>query len=762
MGFAITFYLSWSQLIPARGRKSAIHYELHVSSNYPRKGTKPQRKKECTLRKLTLEATLGALLHDMEPTACPEAAAKAVAFARRLVAGSRWGSAKLPNRSMCSIFTHLNGEHPNLFLPITVQDGMPHFPQQDAPQAPEGYASILEKLGSTLSRIQPEEGSIPHILRLLEDHLSFVPVSDEEPDLSRFDLYRITAAVASCMTEYLAGAENADCLEDAANAGAEKAFLLYSADFSGIQKFIFTVASKGALPSLRSRSFFLELLMEHYIDELLCACGMSRVNLLYSGGGHCYLLLPNTPAVKDALSQWNTRFNDWLLAEFGSQLFIAQGWAECSGHDLTNTPAAQAPYTAMFRQVSAAIAAHKLHRYSADQLRAINGKALDSGARECIVCGRSDGLADDGRCAWCSLFVTMSRKILDCPVYLVSQDRTSADFALPGWQGNCYFSLTNEKTACARLKNGEAVRRIYTKNLAFAGLPNGVRLYVGDYAASRELEALAANSRGITRLAVCRMDVDNLGHAFVAGYRIPGERNPEKRDRYLNIARTSAFSRQMSLFFKCYINPILEAPEANGQKLSVAIVYSGGDDVFLVGAWNDVITAVQRIQSSFERFCGGSLTISAGISIHDDHFPIRQAAAHSAELEDHAKQLPGKNALALFDPEQAHTYGWKEFREQVLGEKLKALNDFFHAEEQERGNAFLYQLLELLRQGQAERINLARYAYLLARMEPRDKARQAHYRAFSQSMYRWALTQRDRQQLITAIYLFVYAERKAK
>lgn len=39
-------------------------------------------------------------------------------------------------------------------------------------------------------------------------------------------------------------------------------------------------------------------------------------------------------------------------------------------------------------------------------------------------------------------------------------------------------------------------------------------------------------------------------------------------------------------FFKCYINELLEKEERK-----VTIVYSGGDDVFLVGAWNDVIAA---------------------------------------------------------------------------------------------------------------------------------------------------------------------------
>ena len=88
--------------------------------------------------------------------------------------------------------------------------------------------------------------------------------------------------------------------------------------------------------------------------------------------------------------------------------------------------------------------------------------------------------------------------------------------------------------------------------------------------------------------------------------------------------------------------------------------------MFSLLALGTMIDAALRIENAFRVFCGGALTISAGISLHDDHFPIRQAAAQSAELEDRAKQMPGKNALALFTPEEEHTYPWKEFREKVL------------------------------------------------------------------------------------------------
>ena len=38
------------------------------------------------------------------------------------------------------------------------------------------------------------------------------------------------------------------------------------------------------------------------MDELLDGCGLTRTNIIYSGGGHCYLLLPNTATVQQTLA----------------------------------------------------------------------------------------------------------------------------------------------------------------------------------------------------------------------------------------------------------------------------------------------------------------------------------------------------------------------------------------------------------------------------------------------------------------------------
>ena len=63
-----------------------------------------------------------------------------------------------------------------------------------------------------------------------------------------------------------------------------------------------------------------------------------------------------------------------------------------------------------------------------------------------------------------------------------------------------------------------------------------------------------------------------------------------------------------------------------------------------------------------------------------------------------------------------------------------------------------------------DRINLARYAYVLTRLEPtNDKGeswKREDYRDFARRMYAWVQDDRDRKELVTAIYLYVYLTRE--
>ena len=125
--------------------------------------------------------------------------------------------------------------------------------------------------------------------------------------------------------------------------------------------------------------------------------------------------------------------------------------------------------------------------------------------------------------------------------------------------------------------------------------------------------------------------MDNLGTTFVYGLQ-----RPDGDDKYVTLSRTSTLSRQLSLFFKCYINEILRKGTADyfggsGERKAV-IVYSGGDDVFLAGAWNDVIAAFMDIRNALEKFTQGTLTISGGVGIYDAKYTLNVMAK---EVERH-------------------------------------------------------------------------------------------------------------------------------
>ena len=233
-----------------------------------------------------------------------------------------------------------------------------------------------------------------------------------------------------------------------------------------------------------------------------------------------------------------------------------------------------------------------------------------------------------------------------------------------------------------------------------------------------------------------RADVDNMGTAFVSGF-VRDEAAAADKYKYLTISRTATLSRSLSIFFKYYLNDLLaDGGEfdllAPPKQRNLVVVYSGGDDLFLVGAWNDVLSAAIDIRRSFARYTCNTLTMSAGFAMFEPGYPIARMAEETAWLEERAKghryQGKMKNSISLFGLEMdggqlqaRHTYDWDTFENQVLGEKYAVLDSIFSGGE-DYGSSFLYNILDLLRQAEKDRINIARLAYLLARREPDRKA----------------------------------------
>ena len=84
------------------------------------------------------------------------------------------------------------------------------------------------------------------------------------------------------------------------------------------------------------------------------------------------------------------------------------------------------------------------------------------------------------------------------------------------------------------------------------------------------------------------------------------------------------------------------------------MIYSGGDDVFIVGAWNDIIELSVDLRRKFEQYTQGTLSISAGIGVYDFSYPIAAIAEETGRMESESKRMPEKNAVTLLQDGEIH------------------------------------------------------------------------------------------------------------
>ena len=648
------------------------------------------------------------------------------------------------------------------------------------------YGKIVNEIENNLRGITWDNNYLNSLLEVLEVQLSYIPSStmkSEVADISLYDHVKLTAAIAASIKEWLDENNISDYKETLFKGASgfydKKVFLLFSMDMSGIQDFIYTIASKNALKMLRSRSFYLEIFMENLIDELLDYIGMSRANLIYSGGGHAYIITANTENIKQKIAEFELKINEWMLDEFKTALFLGCGYAECSANELHNEP--EGTYRQIFKNVSKMISQKKMKRYSAAQIIKLNSTGKKDGTRECRVCRRASKLLeDDDICSVCNAMIDMSQNILYKGFYIVTENPNDKT-ALPLPFGR-YLVADNRKELLEKMKQDDSSYiRAYTKNKSYTGFKVVKNLWVGDYTLGDSFEELAKKSEGINRIAVFRADVDNLGDAFVNGFA-----SKKYGEKYMTISRTATFSRKMSMFFKYHINYILEngefyiadKKEEERGKRNATIVYSGGDDVFVVGSWDDVVGFAVDLQKSLKEFSQDTLTISGGIGIYPAKYPINNMARLTGELEECSKKYRNevtkqeKNAITLFTPPQEKsgnnslsltqdmTFSWKDFENNVVRIKLNFIKKFF-MKTPEKGKAFLYRILELIRGMEDDKINLARLAYTLARLEEalkRDKeaGQIKEINFFSSTIYKWIGCEKDRKEFIAAIYLYVY------
>lgn len=594
---------------------------------------------------------------------------------------------------------------------------------------------LLNCMVDELNYVTFDETNEQKVLNILEKYLINLPCPNNHlQDISLYDLMHMTCACARII------------LKNQNNLNYEKLihkniFLLVSFDVSGIQDFIYTIVSSDAHKQLRSRSFYLDMVSEWIADSLLKKCGFNRANLIYSGGGHAYILLENQVKTVKIIEKFEKEFNNFFIDKFRERLFVSFGKCEFSPMTLFNNTSDE--YFNIFRNISNEISEHKLHRYNVEELKKLNSKESVANRQECKVCHSTlnvsvrKGFEDDGPvCNICDKLLHFSKNIQQDAEFVVDFENTNGLPIGPG----AYLCHKSQKY------NSNSI--VYVKNKISN---NGIRIWSGDFAENRQNLFNTYAERdwtncGIKKLGALRCDVDDLGFAFMAGF------SQQKGGKYNTFLRSSVFSRNMSMFFKGYVNQIAE-------KKHLTIVYAGGDDMFVIGAWDDVIDFGVDLRQKFIAWTGNKLHLSAGIGIFDSKMPINTIADQTGKLEDCAKSNPGKDSICLFDSK--NVFQFDEFIDSVYQDKFKQIKNFFD-NETERGKTFIYKLLELIRnRNKKDKINFARLAYYLARLEddtPKDKLEE--FKEFKCNMRNWYDDEKEIHQVEMALILYIYSIRE--
>ena len=619
--------------------------------------------------------------------------------------------------------------------------GEPNYAKESIePSDQSDYDRIVEILEKEFERFDFSQSQIDALLNLLESTLSYVPVSTRTKELSDISLAtysRLTAGFALAIEEYLADKKCRDYEkvlgQDLEAFYSEKAFLLASFDLSGIQDFIYNIATVGAAKQLKARSLYLDFMGEHIVDSLLEKLELTRANLLYVGGGHAYFILPNTEKTIEILASFEAEFNQFLVQHFHTGLYVAFGWSPFSANDMTTT---LENYRKVYQTTSRMISQKKISRYDAKTLLELN-QGGKSSQRECAICHSVEKLTkhnDQEVCHICAGMYRFSKEIQE-QYYLVTKEK-----GLPIGPGAYIRGVSKDELA------QEEWTRVYVKNSYSTDLLKATHVFVGDYKYA-EIDQYAKLSQesgqGIKRLAVVRLDVDDLGAAFMAGF------SYQAGGKYNTLARSATFSRSMSLFFKVYINQF-----AKEKKLS--IIYAGGDDVFAIGSWQDIIEFTICLRQNFIKWTNGKLTLSAGIGLFPDKTPVSLMAEETGKLEGAAKDND-KDSISLF--EKNYTLKFDQFINNVYNGKLKSIRYYFNIQD-ERGKSFVYRLIELLRN--YDRMNIARLAYYLTRLEdqtPKDKKEE--FRKFKDLFFSWYTgSDNERKEAEIALLLYIYEIRK--
>jgi len=550
------------------------------------------------------------------------------------------------------------------------------------------YKRLVEKLESRvaeLAKLNPSDNAIlANLTMFLLEALWPVPADTRgDTSISLYDHLRLTAAFSAALYSY--HLENGLSVEAIRDESPQK-FLLVGGDVAGIQSHIYRITDAqgqgGVAKRLRARSLEVSLAAEAMSIGLLERLGLTPLQRIMSAGGKFYLLLPNTKEAKNELDEHRQKWEEWALNQ-GASLLPVLSAVPFGPEELKSSG-----FAGVLKSLLRAMAQDKLRPLASQQARFAvpyperQGQSL----RPCSVCGVRPARSDEpgAVCVECERDRLVGGRLPQTrhlsvaanpakPYYqfpLLNFDLLSNEYVL---RGETDFSPAAHPWELRPLLGHlpTVADAMKARNIDLEGYrafleEQGLSLDDDDELLTHKpltFSELAHLSNGANYLGALMLDADRMGEAFAKGFA------HLKEERLSHVA---ALSRAIDTFFTIEVGGLIKEASRYEKHLScsradaegkerryrlIYTVYSGGDDLFLIGPWDVLLDFAADLNELYHRYTRHpAFTISGGFALLKPTTPVPliYEAVHSAEQlakekgKDPGSPTAGQGHLVLF------------------------------------------------------------------------------------------------------------------
>lgn len=555
------------------------------------------------------------------------------------------------------------------------------FPDNINVDATNRYQELLKDFLAEFEYIENDES----LLYLMEKYLVNVPAQTPieidgkeilfKPDINLYDHSRSVAAIAVCLYfEYKYGSwQGKDKLiltNDYQKQNLDAPIILINGNLTGIQNFIFDVKSEKAAQKLKGKSFFVQLLTDVCVKYLTEKLELKPANILYNGGGNFFIL---APAYKESQLEDFTKQIITVLNRL--DIYLAFGFTKVGLDDFSD-------FSKVFSSVTKEANRNKQQKFK--QLnwdtvfeptpQKLNEDDSYKKLTEELICNeilirnfRQNEKLSEYQKPFTELNYVTEFHPEPTGISTESTVFNTTDFA-NNYKG---FRFAVKDLPLWDKQNIEEFEKLNREHNYKFKTDGEEKLYSNSIISFERLSQFAYFETGTQKLGVLKMDIDNLGKLFSEG--LPKEFEYKTKDgqirkeSFRTISRIASLSRAIKWFFEGYMNTLINLPEFKDR---LYVVFSGGDDFFVVGSWNKVFSFAEKVRSDFREFVchHPAITLSAALLVVDEKYPVSRFASVAEERLHQAKyQSKSKNSINVFDM----VVSWNDFFEaRLLKEKL--------------------------------------------------------------------------------------------